>query len=462
VSKDESKGYRFTIDSNSIITAVYEIEKGKTKLKKMDGDETWSFDGTVVTKTEVDDDEIEITTYSDTDGDGTFTEVGEVKSSSGVTANTERYRFDIAADGSVTSAYELDDTKWKTDRISINETYILQGLDVVKTETEHGFIETTTFMDEDGDGLYVKTSKSYARTDGTTVTFISDDDHGDDDNDGWSGTDDDDVFYGAAGNDTLVGGNGNDDLSGGVGDDRLSGGSGDDVLYATSGNDVVDGGTGNDLIIGGDGTGNDVYKGGAGVDTATYTSAKAGIAVNLYKSVGTAGSVNKKIKDAAGIGSDKLYDIENIIGGSFDDILTGSNGANTINGEAGNDSINGGLGADVLIGGTGADRFIFNTKRSTSNVDTITDFGDGADKIVFSKSLFGSLKKGIVAGNIITGNSSELAAYAFDKNDFLIYNTETGMLSYDADGSGKAAAVAVAEVDLVGIASLAHTDFIVV
>ena len=463
MSKHESKGYKFTIDSNSTVTAVYEIEKGRTKLKKMDGDETWSFDGALVTKTEVDDDETEITTYTDTDGDGIFTKVGEIKSSSGVTANTERYRFDVAADGSgaVTAAYELYGTLWKADRISTNETYALQGSDVVKTETEHGFIETTTYTDDDGDGLFVKASKSYARTDGTTVTYLADDDHGDDNDDRWSGTDHDDVYYGAAGNDTLAGGNGNDDLSGGLGDDTLSGGSGDDLLYAASGNDVVDGGTGNDLIIGGDGAGNDVYKGGAGIDTVKYTSAKAGINVNLSQSVGTAGSVNTKIKDAAGIGIDKLYDIENIIAGNFDDILTGSKAANTINAEAGNDSINGGLGADVLTGGAGNDRFIFNTKPGTSNVDTITDFGDGVDKIVFSKSIFGSLKKGVAADNIVTGTSAELAAHSFDKNDFLVYNTETHVLSYDADGSGKAAAVAVAEVDLVGIANLAHTDFLI-
>lgn len=463
MSKHESKGYKFTIDSNGTVTAVYEIEKGRTKLKKMDADETWSFDGAVVTKTEVDDDETEITTYSDTDGDGIFTKVGEIKSSSGVTANTERYKFDVAADGSgaVTAAYELYGTQWKADRISTNETYTLQGSNVIKTETEHGFIETTTYTDDDGDGLFVKASKSYARTDGTTVTYLADDDHGDDNDDRWSGTDHDDVYYGAAGNDKLAGGNGNDDLSGGLGNDTLLGGAGDDVLYAGAGNDVVDGGAGDDLIIGGDGAGNDIYKGGAGVDTVKYTSAEAGINVNLSKSIGTAGSVNKKIKDAAGIGSDKLFDIENIIAGNFNDILTGSKAANTINGEAGNDSINGGLGADVLTGGAGDDRFIFNTKLGTSNVDTITDFGDGADKIVFSKSVFGSLKKGITADNIVAGTSDELASHIFDKNDFLIYNTDTHILSYDRDGSGKAAAIAVAEVDLLGITNLAHTDFLI-
>jgi hypothetical protein len=43
----------------------------------------------------------------------------------------------------------------------------------------------------------------------------------------------------------------------------------------------------------------------------------------------------------------------------------------------------------------------------------------------------------------------------------LTYNTETHVLSYDADGSGKAASIAVAEIDLVGVSNLSHTDFLI-
>ena len=461
MSRHGSKGYRFTIDSSNAVTAVYEIEKGRTKLEKLDSNETWSFDGTFVTKTEIDDDETEVTTYADTDGDGVYTKVSEVKTGTGSTATTERYKFDVAADGTVSAAYELYGSSWRTDRISSNESYSLQGADIVKTETEHGFVETTTYTDADGDGFFTKASKSYARTDGTTISYLKDDDHGDEHDDRWSGTDGDDVYYGAAGNDTLIGGSGDDDLSGGGGNDTLSGGIGDDILYAASGNDTVDGGAGNDLIVGGDGAGNDVYRGGAGVDTVKYTSAKAGITVNLSQSMGTAGSTNTKLKDAAGIGTDKLYEIENLIAGNFDDFLMGSASANNINAEAGNDTINGGLGKDVLTGGEGNDRFVFNSKLGSTNLDTITDFGNGADKIVFSKAVFSALKKGVTSDNLVSGTTSELATHQYEKNDFLTYNTETHVLSYDADGSGKALAIAVAEVDIVGVSNLSHTDFLI-
>lgn len=460
MSKNETRGYKFTI-TNGIVTAVYEVEGSKAKPEFLGQDTTWTFDGTQVTKTEIHDGRTEVSTYTDVDGDGIYTKNSEIKSANDISTLTERYKFDVS-NGLVTAAYELFGTQWKASSISGDSSYTIQGTDIVKTETDHGFTETTIYTDADSNGLFIKASKTYARIDGSTITNLPDHEHGGDSNDAWSGTDNDDVYYGASGNDSLSGGNGNDDLSGGLGNDTLSGGAGDDVLYAASGNDVVDGGTGNDLIIGGDGAGNDTYKGGAGVDTAKYTSAKAGITVNLSQSIGTAGSVNTKIKDAAGIGSDKLYDIENIIAGNFDDILTGSMAANTINGEAGNDSINGGLGTDVLTGGAGNDRFIFNTKLGSSNVDTITDFGDGADKIVFSKSIFGSLKKGITADNIVSGTSAELAAHIYDKNDFLIHNTDTHILRYDADGSGKGAAIAVAEVDLVGITNLLYTDFIII
>ncbi len=461
MSNHANKSYRFTFDASNAVTAVYEIKNGRTKRESIDADETWSFDGTLVTKTEIDDDETEITTYSDSDGDGTYTKVSEVKTTTGVTATTERYKFDATSDGTVTAAYELYGSVWRTDRISSNESYALQGTDIVKTETEHGFIETTTYTDADGDGLFIKASKTYARIDGTVITELADDDHGEDGDDAWSGTDDDDIYYGADGDDVLSGGSGDDDLSGGLGNDTLFGGVGDDTLYAASGNDTVDGGTGDDLIIGGDGAGDDLYKGGEGSDTLKYTSASAGIAVNLSSKIGTAGSANTKIKDAAGIGTDKLYDIENIVAGNFADILTGSNAINSLNGEAGNDTISGGLGNDVLTGGAGNDRFMFNTKLGMKNIDTITDFGDGIDKIVLSKALFSSMKKGVTADNLVTGTTAGLTNHLYDKNDFLRYNTETHVLSFDVDGSGKAAAIAIAKVDLVGVSSLSHTDFLI-
>lgn len=63
--------YKFTIENGEVV-AVYESSHTGYKLERMDRDETWSTDGTTVTKTEVDDGRLEVTVYTDVDGDGIF------------------------------------------------------------------------------------------------------------------------------------------------------------------------------------------------------------------------------------------------------------------------------------------------------------------------------------------------------------------------------------------------------
>jgi len=126
------------------------------------------------------------------------------------------------------------------------------------------------------------------------------------------------------------------------GNDKISGETGDDTLTAGAGDDVVDGGSGDDLLIGGSGLGNDTYIGGTGTDTVKYTSATAGIRVDLSK--GTAASISG---DAASIGRDQLSGIENIIGGQYDDILVGDAQANRLEGGSGSDQLDGGSGIDT-------------------------------------------------------------------------------------------------------------------
>ena len=94
---------------------------------------------------------------------------------------------------------------------------------------------------------------------------------------------------------------------------------------------LIDAGAGNDLIIGGNGAGDDSYDGGSDIDTIKYTSATDDITVDL--SQGTATSTNGG--DAAGIGSDTLSNIENIIGGNYNDQLIGDAANNIFTGEKG-------------------------------------------------------------------------------------------------------------------------------
>ncbi|MEI6639197.1 MAG: VCBS domain-containing protein, partial [Chlorobium sp.] len=151
----------------------------------------------------------------------------------------------------------------------------------------------------------------------------------------------DDTLYGGAGDDVVGSHGGNDLLFGDAGNDTLFGGIGDDTL---------DGGSGNDVLYGDEST-----DGGNGVDTAMYNRALAGVTVNLLTGAATSTAGG----DAAGIGTDTLFDIENIVGGDFDDTIIGSNFANKLEGGKGNDTLTGGKGNDVLDGGAATDTTVF-------------------------------------------------------------------------------------------------------
>ena len=56
--------------------------------------------------------------------------------------------------------------------------------------------------------------------------------------------------------------------------------------------------------------------------------------------------------------------------------------------------------------------------------------------------------------------SSGTGVKAVDRDDHLIFNTATGALFYDADGSGSVAAIQFAT--LTGLSNVAYTDFWIV
>jgi serralysin len=285
-----------------------------------------------------------------------------------------------------------------------------------------------------------------------------------------------DLIYGGDGNDRIDGGAGNTDLMyGGKGDDRFyvdsyydrvreNSGEGYDSVYATDdfklfstasiellsvrdrglvatvnltgnafaqtlvggvGNNQLDGLGGNDVLEGG--LGADRLIGGTGVDTATYARASAGVTVSLANPAINSG-------EAAG---DTFDSVERLTGSAFSDRLNGSNGVNnTLNGGAGNDVLKGYTGNDALYGGAGKDVFVFNTAlNATTNVDTITDYSAAADTIQLDNAVFTRLT---VTGTLAASAFKDLATGAKDANDRIIYNSGTGILYYDADGSGSA------------------------
>ena len=190
-------------------------------------------------------------------------------------------------------------------------------------------------------------------------------------------------IFGTTGNDNIVGREDNCSIYGFGGNDKLTGRAGIDVLEGGEGADTLNGFAGNDRLEGG--VGNDLLDGGTGQDTAIYWRESAGHTVSLV--TGKAGVTGQTP-------SDTLVSIENVIGTSFNDVLTGNNAANTLEGGSGADRLNGGGGADTLIGnggkdtqqgGGGADRFTYlGIEESTPGAgrDRILAFSRGeGDKI---------------------------------------------------------------------------------
>ena len=266
MSNDSNKGYKFNI-LNGAVTAVYEIKNGRTKFESMDRDEVWSVDGSNVVKTEYEHGRAETTIFSDIDGDGIFAKMSKSYSadsssiSNSITTQNSTtsqlqngYQFDVV-NGAVVAVYEIEHGYKSQERIDLNETWTIDGSNIIKTEVERGITETSIYSDLDGDGVLAKVSKSYVTTDGSVWSGGA---SGTDSDDQWRGNNSDDHYYAGNGNDRLTSGNGNDDLYGADGDDQLNGESGSDDLYGEDGDDTLIGGAGSDDLYGG--LGNDTFK----------------------------------------------------------------------------------------------------------------------------------------------------------------------------------------------------------
>ena len=109
---------------------------------------------------------------------------------------------------------------------------------------------------------------------------------------------------------------------------------------------MVNAGDGDDTIVAtiGDGT-SDTYNGGSGSDTIDMSGITAAATINLAQSTAPSSQT----------GQDTLSSIENAIGSSGSDTITGNGGDNRLDGSGGSDTINAGGGNDIVIGGTGND-----------------------------------------------------------------------------------------------------------
>lgn len=134
-------------------------------------------------------------------------------------------------------------------------------------------------------------------------------------------------------------------------------------------------------------------------------------------------------------------------------------------GNGGNDTLTGGGGADkfvfgqvhemVVTGAATAPQSYVDTAFNLTGVDTITDFVHNTDKMELHLDQY---------ANLVGFNSSMLrvnaTGTAADANDYLLFNTTSKMLSYDADGNGAGVAVNIAV--LTGVTTFTASDVVVV
>lgn len=115
--------------------------------------------------------------------------------------------------------------------------------------------------------------------------------------------------------------------------------------------------------------------------------------------------------------------------------MLGIDGNDLLFGNAGVDTLNGGIGSDLLEGGAGVDTFVFNTALGATNIDTIVDFTVGTDVIHLDNAIFVSLTLGALnAANFISSTTVPTDTTG-DADDFIKYDSITGALYYDSNGS---------------------------
>jgi Ca2+-binding RTX toxin-like protein len=198
------------------------------------------------------------------------------------------------------------------------------------------------------------------------------------------GTDGDDTLFGTAGNDVIVAGDGSDTIFAGAGDDLICGEGGGDFIFGEEGNDQIDAGTDNDGVDGG--LGDDHMIGGPGAenDLLLFLEATGPVAASLVTGTATGGE-----------GNDTFSAFGSLIGGPFNDTLTGD--ASDFNG------LGGGLGDDVLDGGDGFDGDIFGAGPETANLATGTATGaEGNDTLRNMEGLEGTAQDDNFTGNALT------------------------------------------------------------
>lgn len=250
---------------------------------------------------------------------------------------------------------------------------------------------------------------------------------------------------------------------------KFTGGDDDETVDTTgvSSNHRVlfEGKGGEDTLLSSLGT--STFEAGDDNDGADYSSSGSGVFLRLDQQWATDIANNSLSWPIllAGISNgtiahDDLLNVENATGSSFNDLIGGTGGANSLFGNdgidhlfgyGGNDLLFGGAGRDVIIGGAGSDRLFGGVDR-----DLLTG-GSDADKFVFAAG----------EGGVLLSDADRISDFQDGDDKIVITGGLTfGDLTISDDGSGNATIFDnvnnqyIAVINGVSSASLSASDFI--
>ena len=253
-------------------------------------------------------------------------------------------------------------------------------------------------------------------------------------------------------NNTLTGNEFANILNGGIGRDTMAGGAGDDYYFVDNIYDVM-----TETLTNVKGGGIDTVESSVSYSLAARANVDhlilTGAALN-----GTGNANNNQItgngnanKLDGGIGNDTMDGAaanDTLLGGAGNDTLTGGEGNDSLNGAAGNDVLVAGDGTDKMTGSTGNDIFDFNLLSELGDLDLITDFKKGQDRI----DIADLLDEALYAGSDIFGDG--IVTFTYDKTTTNIW--------FDADGTaGGGTALSLASLLSVNLTSTDSASFIV-
>ena len=222
----------------------------------------------------------------------------------------------------------------------------------------------------------------------------------------------------------IIGGNGNDTMVMLNAEGTMSGGYGNDTMRLTYGRAYIDAGIGNDLVLLNHGEGTVI--GGAGNDTMVFDFSRG-------RAVGGDGNDRITYRNSDGI----------MDGGAGCDILTMTDSSGTMRG---------GAGADTLILGTGMQGVAYGS--ASEGGDRVLNLNIDYDWIELTGKAFGGMTAGQMSADRFSLNTAK------GTKGQIVFDTATFKLYWDADGTGKGAALLLAT--LTGVTHLTHDTFLIV